>query len=497
MKSLIFVLFLLLSSVVTAQSNLRKSTIPGSQGVYLPDLGEPIGSSMTLEEATNTHPTTHPHLFTSASATHNLVTGEWTFDQKEDVGRWRWSKPNQPWHYASVEISKGRIGGSGTCISVDNPRTKKVEPSYVLTNYHVAGSSGRVQVTWLRPGKGRVTSNGTVVAGRYGGYDIALIKTKAPAWVRPISVACVKCGDIAYKGETVEVNSYGGRPRRGKDNLRHFTTTVKDYLGSIIELNHPLIGGDSGGTIISHDQYWPRLHGINARSDARNGNGPSDVLINAFLEDYFGVPRCTGKGECLPNKQNMFIFRRILGRLGRGGCDDDGCYPGDGGGGGDGGTHPDHPGDREPPDWWGDKPDPTPTEPTPVEPPVVITPPILPVVDPEQTKRIDELFIKITEIQLILEAFTTPSPSDGMQSDLDSRISLLEESSVIVETQIKLISAGQKATADALLALNAAIQQISTQTVDQGDVSVDVETIIREVSARLREELIVEVIPIP
>lgn len=257
----------------------------------------------------------------------NLL-GPITLNIEYNVGRWQWTETSQPWHYAAVQISKGRIGGSGTCIS----------SNYVITNRHVVGTGGRCTVTWLRPHKGKVTTRGTVVSSGPG--DQSLVKTTAPSWVRPIPVACSRCGDIAYRGTRLEILGYGSSPRRGKDSLRHFQSRVLDYINGDIKYSSKLIGGDSGGSVISADLHWPRLYGMNARTGNSYGIGPSNVTINRMLTKYFGVPRCTGKGEC--NEQ--IVRRRRFGRNDCGPSDDDDD------------THPDHPGDRTPPDWWGKEP---------------------------------------------------------------------------------------------------------------------------------------------
>jgi hypothetical protein len=236
------------------------------------------------------------------------------------AGRWEWSPPNQDWHYASVEITKQITRresnvGSGTLISR--------KPGYIITNYHVVGDSGQCTIQWLKPGRGRVTTKGTVIAGD-SGKDLALIATTPPAWVRPIHVAHTQCGDVAYQGQQVEVLGYGGSPGRGQEVLRHYVTKINGYSSGDSKFRDLPISGDSGGSIISHDGHWPRLYGVVAYSqNRRSGGGPSDVLVGKFLGRIFGRNR----GQCGP----------------------DGCEYGDD-------DHPDHPGDRPSPEGWGQQP---------------------------------------------------------------------------------------------------------------------------------------------
>ena len=146
--------------------------------------------------------------------------------------------------------------GSGLLVTADG---------YILTNQHVAGSSGKVRVRWP---DGSNTVGEVVRADRR--RDVALVKTTPPAGVVPLAVRHkpVELGETVYAIGTPREKEFAGTLTRGAISTIDREIEGQAFIQSDVAMTHGNSGGpllDEKGWVvgIAHSVYEPNGVGQN------------------------------------------------------------------------------------------------------------------------------------------------------------------------------------------------------------------------------------------
>ena len=140
--------------------------------------------------------------------------------------------------------------GSGLLVTADG---------YILTNQHVAGSSGKVRVRWP---DGSSTVGEVVRADRR--RDVALVKTTPPAGLAPLTIRHrpAELGETVYAIGTPREKEFAGTLTRGVISTVDREIEGQAFLQSDVAITHGNSGGpllDEKGWVIgiSHSTYEP------------------------------------------------------------------------------------------------------------------------------------------------------------------------------------------------------------------------------------------------
>jgi serine protease Do len=138
---------------------------------------------------------------------------------------------------AVVSIFAGNAMGSGFLISPEG---------YLLTNYHVAGDSGRVRVRWPdgTEGVGEV-----VRADRR--RDVALVKTAAKAEPLAIRHSPTVLGETVFAIGTPREKEFAGTLTRGVVSNVERKLEGQNYIQSDVAVTH----GNSGGPLLDEKGF--------------------------------------------------------------------------------------------------------------------------------------------------------------------------------------------------------------------------------------------------